>query len=184
MSNQNLSSKVAVPYAEALLNIAQKQGNVSEATKHLSSISLVVSESKDLREFLFNPLVSNLIKKDTIYNLFSDQVSNYILNFLFVLVDRRRISCLNIIINKYLELAYQLESITIAEVSSAVDLSDNQQNSLIEQVKLITQTNKVKLIASKNPDLIGGFVIKIGSKIIDASLLGKLNRISFYLNAS
>nr|ARW63718.1 ATP synthase CF1 subunit delta [Chondria sp. (in: red algae)] len=184
MSNKNLNNKIAVPYAEALLDIAQKKGLVSETTENLSSISLVLSESKDLQNFLFNPLVSNLIKKEIINNLFSNQVSDFIVNFLLVLVDRRRISCLSVIINKYLELAYQIESITIAEIYSAVDLNDSQQSSLVEQIKLMTRTSKVKLVVNRNPDLIGGFIIKIGSKIIDASLLGKLNRISFHLNAS
>nr|ARW68291.1 ATP synthase CF1 subunit delta [Chondria sp. (in: red algae)] len=184
MSNQNLNNKIAVPYAEALLDIAQKQGLVSETTANLSSISVVLSESKDLNDLLLNPLVNSLLKKETIHSLFKSQVSDFIVNFLLVLVDRRRISYLSAIINKYLELAYQLESITIAEVYSAVDLNDFQQESLVEQIKIITKTNKVKLIVNKNPNLIGGFIIKIGSKIIDASLLGKLNRISFYLNAS
>jgi len=184
MSNQNLSNKIAVPYAEALLDIAQKEGVISKTTEELSSISVVLSESKDLNNLLSNPLVSNILKKEIIQSLFKSQVNDFIVNFLFVLVDRRRINYLISVIDKYLELAYQIESTTIAEVYSAVDLSDSQQESLVEQLKRMTKTNKVKLVVSKNPSLIGGFIIKIGSKIIDASLLGKLNKISFYLNAN
>jgi len=184
MSNQNLSNKIALPYAEALFNLAQKKDVVSETTKNLSSISVALSESKDLETLLLNPLASNSLKKEIIQNLFKDQVNDFILNFLLVLVDRRRISFLSIIIDRYVQLAYQLESIAIAEVSAAVDLDDSQQQSLVEQIKFMTKTNKVKLVLNKNPDLIGGFIIKIGSKIIDASLLGKLNRISLYLNTN
>lgn len=184
MSNRNISNKIVVPYAEALLDIAQKEGVISETTKELSSISIVLSESKDLNNLLSNPLVNNIFKKEIIQNLFKSQVKDFIVNFLFVLVDRRRINYLIPVIDKYLELAYRIESTTIAEVSSAIDLSDSQQDSLIEQLKRMTKTNRVKLLVSKNPSLIGGFIIKIGSKIIDASLLGKLNKISFYLNAN
>nr|ARW64142.1 ATP synthase CF1 subunit delta [Chondria sp. (in: red algae)] len=184
MSDQNLNNKIAIPYAEAILNIAQKKDLVNETTANLSSISVVLSESQDLQGLLLNPLASNLLKKETISNLFKDQVNDFILNFLLVLVDRRRITFLSVIIDKYLELTYQLKSITIAEVSSAIDLSDIQKESLVEQIKFITKASQVKLLVKTNPELIGGFIIRIGSKIIDVSLLGKLNRISLYLNAS
>nr|CRF40109.1 ATP synthase CF1 subunit delta [Laurencia snackeyi] len=184
MSNKNLMSTVALPYAEALLDIAKQDSSLDDFTQNLSSISTVLSESKELRELLFNPIIDNTVKKEILKSLFVNQVNNSILNFLYILVDRRRISSLDVIIDKYLELNYRLESIVIAEVSAAVDLNDLQIEALTEQIKLMTQSNKVRLIISINPSLIGGFVIKIGSKIIDTSLSGKLNKISLYLNTN
>nr|ARW68698.1 ATP synthase CF1 subunit delta [Palisada sp.] len=184
MSNQNLTSIIALPYAEALLDIAKENNLLDEFNHNLSSISAVISESHELKELLSNPIVDSVLKKETIKKLFTDQINDYILNLLYVLVDRRRISFLDAIIEKYLELNYRLESVIIAEVSSAIDLSDLQVEALINQIKLMTQSNKVKLITEKNPNLIGGFVIKIGSKIIDTSLSGKLNKISLYLKTN
>nr|YP_009398245.1 ATP synthase CF1 subunit delta [Thaumatella adunca]ARW67431.1 ATP synthase CF1 subunit delta [Thaumatella adunca] len=184
MSNQNLKEKIAIPYAEALIDIAQNANLLSQTSKDLSSISMILTESKDLQLLLFNPLMNISIKKEIIKQLFDNQVNDFIINFLLVLIDRRRISFLNTIIEKYLELTYLLESITIAELSSAVDLNEVQQENLIEKIQLMTKSNKVKLVMSKNPDLIGGFIIKIGSKIIDASLAGKLKKISLYLDTN
>nr|YP_010937662.1 ATP synthase CF1 delta subunit [Palisada intermedia]WKW95695.1 ATP synthase CF1 delta subunit [Palisada intermedia] len=184
MSNKNLMSTVALPYAEALLNIAKDNSSLDDFTQSLSSISVILSESKELRELLFNPIVDSILKKEILKNLFVNQVNDSILNFLYILVDRRRISSLNVIIEKYLELNYRLESIVIAKISSAVDLNDSQVEALTKQIQLMTQSSKVRLIVDINPSLIGGFVIKIGSKIIDTSLYGKLNKISFYLNAN
>nr|WMP11693.1 ATP synthase subunit delta [Laurencia sp. A25] len=184
MSNKNLMSTVALPYAEALLDIAKNNSSLDDFTENLSSISAILSESKELRELLFNPIVDSTLKKEILKSLFINQVNDSILNFLYILVDRRRISSLNVIIEKYLELNYRLESIVIAEISSAVDLNDLQVEALTKQIKLMTQSSKVRLIVDINPSLIGGFVIKIGSKIIDTSLSGKLNKISLYLNAN
>nr|ARW60192.1 ATP synthase CF1 subunit delta [Laurencieae sp.] len=184
MSNKDLSAKIALPYAEALLDIAQKENLLNEFTQNLSSISVVLSGSGELKELLSNPIVDILLKKETIKKLFEDQVNDSILNFLFVLIDRRRIALLDIIIEKYLELTYRLQSVVIAEVSSAIDLNSLQTEGLIKQIKLITRSNEVKLVVDKNPSLIGGFIIKIGSKIIDASLSGKLNKISLYLSTN
>ena len=128
--------------------------------------------------------MSRSVKKEVLKQLFKDQVQEFTLNFLFVLVDRRRISFLNIIIQKYLELTYVLESTTIAELYSVVDLNELQQENLIKKIQLMTNSTKVKLVISKDPDLIGGFIIKIGSKIIDASLSGKLKTMSLYLDTN
>nr|YP_009392673.1 ATP synthase CF1 subunit delta [Bostrychia tenella]ARW61235.1 ATP synthase CF1 subunit delta [Bostrychia tenella] len=184
MSNQSIMNKIAVPYAEALLEIAQNEDSLKETSKNLSSISTILSESRDFQMLLSNPLIGIPVKKDILQKLFTNQVSDFILNFLLFLVDKRRISLLNTIIEKYLKLTYQLESITIAELSSAVEFTETQQNKLIDKIKIITKSNNVKLITSTDSNLIGGFVVKIGSKVIDASLAGKLRKMSFYLNTN
>nr|YP_009396395.1 ATP synthase CF1 subunit delta [Polysiphonia scopulorum]ARW65581.1 ATP synthase CF1 subunit delta [Polysiphonia scopulorum] len=184
MINQSFKEKIATPYAEALIDYAKNKDFLSQATNELSSISTVLSESSELQLLLLNPLVASSVKKEVIQKLFKNQVQDFILNFLLVLVDRRRISFLSTIIEKYLDLVNLLESVTIAEVYSAVDLSELQQKNLIDKIKLITNSKTVKLVVNKDPNLIGGFVIKVGSKVIDASLSGKLKQMSLYLNTN
>nr|YP_009399913.1 ATP synthase CF1 subunit delta [Tolypiocladia glomerulata]ARW69732.1 ATP synthase CF1 subunit delta [Tolypiocladia glomerulata] len=183
MSTQNFGEKVATPYAEALIAKAQKVECLDQYKIDLSSILSVLLKSKDLQIFLVNPLNSNINKKSVLKKLFDGQINSFIMNFLLVLVDRRRISFLKSIIEKYLEITYLLESVTIVELYSVVDFSEDQQNDLINKIKLATKSNEIKLISKKDPSLIGGFIIKIGSKVIDASLVGKLNKISSYLNS-
>lgn len=184
MSNQNVISKIAVPYAEALLDIAQNANLLQETSSNLSSISTILSESKDLQILLSNPLINAVIKKEVLEELFGDQVHDFVLNFLLVLVDKRRISLLSTIIKKYLELTYKLESITVTELLSAVELTEVQQKELIDKIKVITKSNNVKLVSNVDSSLIGGFMVKIGSRVIDASLAGKLRKMSLYLNAN
>nr|YP_009122218.1 ATP synthase subunit delta [Vertebrata lanosa]AJH65976.1 ATP synthase subunit delta [Vertebrata lanosa] len=184
MSNQNFEEKVATPYAEALIAHAQSLNILDQYESELSSILLALSESKDLQAFLLNPLAVNLSKKGVLKKLFEHQVDNFIMSFLLVLVDRRRISFLKTIIEKYLKITYLLESITIVELYSAFDLNKVQQTNLTDKIKLMTSSSQIKLVSKRDSSLIGGFIIKIGSKIIDASLIGKLNKISLYLNAN
>ncbi len=184
MSNQNFEEKVATPYAEALVVNAKNLDLLTQYKDELSSILSILLKSEDLQSFLLNPLISNATKKKVLKELFEEQVQSFIMNFLLVLVDRRRISFLKTIIEKYLEIVYSLESITIVEIISVVELNDEQKLSLTNKIKLLTGSNEVKLLTKHNPSLIGGFIIKIGSKVIDASLIGKLKKMSSYLNAS
>nr|YP_009295333.1 ATP synthase subunit delta [Dasya binghamiae]AOH77345.1 ATP synthase subunit delta [Dasya binghamiae] len=184
MSNLTMAEKISVPYAEALLAITKNKNLLSETEQDLLFISITLSNSKDLQLFLANPLVSAMIKKKVLFELFNDKINKLILNFLSVLVDRRRIALLVLIINKYLDLTYQLKSITIAELSTAIEFNENQQNTIIEKIKIITKSDNVKLVTSIDSSLIGGFIVKIGSKVVDASLSGKLKQISFYLNTN
>jgi len=182
MSNQSLMSKVVLPYSEALLESAQEIDLVEQISNDLTKISNILLQAIDLKLFLENPLVSSVSKKNVLQQIFSDQIHDNVLKFLLVLVDRRRISLLNAIIDKYLELAYKLDSILIAYISTPISLTESQHNTLINKLKEITNSNKVKLAIEIDSDLIGGLKIQVGSKVIDTSLSGQLKQIAFYLN--
>lgn len=183
MTNQGIAYRIAQPYAEALLTTARDKCITDETQENLSLISSILSESTDLRLFLDNPLINAASKKEVLKNLFTNQVSESVLRFLLVLVDRRRISLLRAVIEKYLELAYDIESTTVVEISTVVALTENQQDALVKKLKNITNSRKIKLLFNIDTSLIGGFVAKIGSKVIDTSLSGKLKNMAFYLNS-
>lgn len=183
MSDKTLIAKVSLPYAEALLDLAKQSNIVEKANEDITMINQVLSESDSLNIFLGNPLVTQASKKEVINQLFSDQVSDIILTFLLVLIDRKRIAYLGYILERYLELAYDLESLVIAKVVSSAPLTDLQQENLIKKLKSMTGDSQVKLDMSVDNDLIGGFTVQIGSKVIDASLRGQLKEIGYFLEA-
>ena len=182
--SQNVLYKVANPYAEALLELAKSNNVLEQISQDLSYISQMIIDSTELKSFLVNPLINSSLKKNVLNQLCSQQVSDSVLKFLFVLIDRRRISLLELVIEKYFNLVYQAESTIVTEISTVNHLTELQQDTLIEKIKMMTNGKKVKLITKIDPDLIGGFIIKIGSKVIDTSLSGKLQQIAFYLETN
>ncbi|NEO51030.1 MAG: ATP synthase F1 subunit delta, partial [Moorea sp. SIO4A3] len=76
-----------------------------------------------------------------------------------------------------------LDQTVLAEVSSAIELSEAQQESVREKVKSLTGANQVELDTKIDPDVIGGVIIKVGSQIFDASLKGQLRRIGMALTS-
>ena len=181
MNSKNI--KIAQPYAEAFLELATKN-SLETTINDLSCLSTALNNSSDLKKLLSNPLVNAQNKKSIIKSIFGEKIDNNTLKFLLVLCDRGRISYLGPILEKATELAYKAASIEIVKVTSSTLLTSSQQESLISKLKKMTGADQIKLEINVNPNLIGGFVVQVGSKIIDTSIQGQLRQLSSYLGAS
>ena len=162
-------SKVAEPYAEALLELAKSNGALKETTNDMNIVTQFLANSSDLKKFLGNPLITKDAKKNVVKDIFGEQIDGSTLKFLLLLVDRGRIEVLDSIAQKFLELSYKQDSIEIAKITSSIQLSADQQQSIAEKLKAITGAKQIKLALKVDPQLIGGFTIEIGSKMIDTS---------------
>jgi F-type H+-transporting ATPase subunit delta len=176
-------SKVAEPYAEALLDLAKSNDALKETTNDMNIVSQFLANSNDLKKFLANPLITRDAKKNVIKDILGEQIDPNTLKFLMLLIDRNRIALLEGVAQKFLELSYNQESIEVAKVISSVQLSAQQQKNLAEKLKVITGAKQIKLALKVDPQLIGGFTVEIGSKFIDTSIRGQLRQISNLLGA-
>jgi F-type H+-transporting ATPase subunit delta len=176
-------SKVAEPYAEALLDLAKSNDALKETTNDMNIVSQFLANSDDLKKFLANPLITRDAKKNVVKDILGEQIDSNTLKFLMLLIDRNRIALLDGIAQKFLELSYKQESIEVAKVISSVQLSAQQQKNLAEKLKVITGAKQIKLALKVDPQLIGGFTVEIGSKFIDTSIRGQLKQISSLLGA-
>jgi F-type H+-transporting ATPase subunit delta len=176
-------SKVAVPYAEALLDLAKSNDSLKETTNDMNIVSQFLANSSDLKKFLGNPLITKDAKKNVVKDILGEQIDGSTLKFLLLLVERGRIEVLEQIAQKFLELSFKQESIEIAKITSSIQLSAQQQKDIAEKLKVITGAKQIKLALKVDPALIGGFTIEIGSKMIDTSIRGQLKQISSLLGA-
>ena len=181
MSRQTLIGKIALPYAEAQLELVQQYQILEKANQDILILNQALLESTHLNIFFANPLIKSSSKKDVIKQLFSGQISDIILSFLLVLVDRKRISIIQNILLKYFELEDKIQSITTAEVMTAVQLTDKQKNKLIKKLEIMTDSNQVNLNIIIDSNLIAGLKIQIGSKVIDASLKNQIAQMAYFL---
>jgi F-type H+-transporting ATPase subunit delta len=91
MKGSMLSAEIAEPYAEALMSLAQSQNQVDRFGEDVRSLLSLLDSSPDLQEFLGNPVLSAENKKAVLRQIAGDGLHPTILNFLMLLVDRRRI---------------------------------------------------------------------------------------------
>jgi len=176
-----LLNTITTPYAEAFLQLSDAAGDTAEVVDQARQVLALWNESPELRQALASPVLETETKKAAINKLFGDQVSPTFLNLLKLLADRQRIGYLDAVLERFLDLYRDQNQIALASVTSAEALSDNQLASITDQVKAVAGTDKVELNTAVDPALIGGFVLKVGSKVIDASLSGQVRRLGLAL---
>lgn len=183
MKSNAATAEVAQPYAQALLSVAQSNNLTEEFGADARTLISLISGSGELQNFLDNPFVQPENKKNLLKQLLGEGVNPYLRNFILLLVDRRRISFLEPILKQYVNLLRELNQTVLAEVTSAVPLTEAQLQAVKEKVLSITKAREVEIETKIDTDLIGGVVIKVGSQVIDASLRGQLRRLSLRLTS-
>ncbi len=183
MSANPLASKIAAPYARALFDFSVDKNIMHQITADFQNLEIFLEESSELTDYLNNPLVRKDAKSEVLTKILKSQVNSETFKFLMVLVDRDRINLLKSVITNYLELVYETASIKTIEVVTAVEFSNAQKNTLIQKLKELTNAREIKLAITVDPNLIGGFLIKTESKVIDFTVKNKLQQLAKHLDS-
>ena len=176
-----LLNTITTPYAEAFLQVAESRQEVDQVVDQAKAVLALWHQSPELREAMSSPVLEVEAKKAALQALFSDQLTPSFLNLLKLLADRQRIGVLDAVLERMLELYREQRNIALASVTSATALNEEQQAELSKKVQAVAGTDKLEIKLTVDPDLIGGFVVKVGSKVIDASLAGQVRRLGLAL---
>ena len=182
MSGNPLASKIAAPYARALFDFSVEKNIMHQITADFQNLDIFLNEATELIEYLNNPVVNQQAKRDILAKTLKSQVNTETFKFLMVLVDRDRINLLSSVINNYLELVYETASIKMIEVVTASAFTSSQKTALVQRLKEITNAREIRLVTTVDPNLIGGFLIKTESKVIDFTIKNQLQRLAKHLD--
>jgi F-type H+-transporting ATPase subunit delta len=170
-------SVVAARYANALADVVTASGSgltPDRAVAELKSFEFALRYSPELQNALITPAVPASRKKAVVGRIADIlKLSRIIRNFLFVLVDHRRIPALSGIIHNLEEVLDQRLGFARAEVASAAELTEAQQTALTAQLERLTG-KRIRTRFTLDPALIGGAVARIGSTVYDGSVRGQL----------
>jgi len=182
MSSNPLASKIAAPYARALFDFSVEKNIMHQITADFQNLEIFLDESTELTEYLNNPIVSKDSKAAVLTKTLQSQVNTETFKFLMVLVKRDRINLLKSVIASYLELVYETASIKMIEVFTAFPLANLQKNTLIQKLKELTNAREIRLVITVDSSLIGGFLIKTESKVIDFTIKNQLQQLAKHLD--
>jgi F-type H+-transporting ATPase subunit delta len=182
MSANPLAVKIATPYARALFDFSVEKNIMHQITADFQNLEIFLEKATELTDYLNNPIVSQDAKREILTKTLQSQVNTETFKFLMVLVERERINLLKSVIVNYLELVYETASIKMIEVSTAFPFTNSQKNALIQKLKDLTNAREIRLVINVDSSLIGGFLIKTKSKIIDLTIKNQLQNLAKHLD--
>ena len=183
MSVNPLTKKIAAPYARALFDFSVEKNIMHQITADFQNLDIFLDESTELTDYLNNPLVSKEAKSAVLTKTLESEVNSETFKFLMILVSRDRINLLKSVISSYLGLVYETAAIKTIEVTTAFAFTNLQKNTLIQKLKELTNAREIRLVIDVDSSLIGGFLIKTDSKVIDFSVKNQLEKLAKHLDA-
>jgi F-type H+-transporting ATPase subunit delta len=162
-------------YARALFEAAVESDSLDEVQEQLGIWADALGQNKDLQTFFFSPRFSSNDKKDAVRQIIEGGNERF-LNFLELLAERHRLPATFRIRRAFDELWREEHKMLPVEVTSAVELDDGLVRSIGERIEERTG-RQIELTSRVDPDIIGGLVLRVGNKVLDASIQGRLQRL-------
>lgn len=166
-----MSTEFVQKYSYALYEVA-KERNDQNILSHLKEIRENLKDL-DLRQFLAHPQIDKEVKKETLGKIFQASLPDYLLNFLYVLVDNKRMGYFDPIYTSFEDLWYEMENIERITVVSAVKLDQDKLEKIARAYKGPDQAS-VEIQEEVDPSIIGGVILRVGQRVIDQSIRGQL----------
>jgi len=168
-------SGVAGRYARALFDLATEHKAVADVASALSSFQGLIDESEDLQRLMRSPVFKSEDQSAAIEAIAAKAgIKGLALNFLKVMGGNRRLAAVPSAISAFNTLVSQSKGEATAEVTSAEKLSAKQLADLKAALKAATGSD-VAIDAKVDPAILGGLIVKVGSRMMDNSLRTKLN---------
>ena len=162
-------------YARALYEAAADKDRVQRVREELADFAEIERQVPELRELLRNPQLEHHVKATALEELLGGE-EELLRNFLMLLAEKGRAGEVEEIAREFERLAAAEEGILDVELTTAVELSDDEAREVIGQIEKASG-RKVKATRRVDPDLIGGLVLQAGSLRLDASVRGRLDRL-------
>jgi F-type H+-transporting ATPase subunit delta len=174
MPNPRLASR----YAKSLLDLAAERGQLEQVYADMLYLQQLTKGSREFLNLLRSPIVSADKKQAAIDAVIGKNVKELTEAFTRLLVNKGREGELPEIIVAFVNQYKEKKGIQTVKLTTAVPVSDAVKNQLVEQVKTTSGLQNIELQVTVDPNIIGGFVLQTGDKLIDASVAYDLKMIS------
>ena len=171
-------------YASALYELAAEKKVVEPVLSDLSNLKTILQDNKELSLVIKSPLISSPDKLNIFNSLLQKIKANELTStFLKVIEKNKRFSSLASIILQFININSHKRGDVLADITSAEELNDEQRKNITEQIKN-TLGKKLSLNFIVDKKIIGGLVVKVGSKMVDTSLANKINKLKIAMKGA
>ncbi len=178
-----LTSKVAKRYAQGLLDFTQQEGNTDAIFAEMGDIVKTIGNSKELINFFNSPIIDVKKKAAAAGEIFKG-LSPVSQNFVQLVIKQGREAQLQNIAQEFINKVEDIKGVQRVTVTTASQLSQENINSILSSSHLIGDDSKFDITTNINPDILGGYILRVGDQQIDASVRTKLSQLKkeFQLN--
>lgn len=170
------NSRVRIRYSKALRELANEKNLNKEVLEDMQQLLNVINNSEDFKSFLKNSTIKPSQKKAIIHALFNDKMNALTLRFLDLVISYERESMLKTIVYHYIESSRLEQGIRKATLTTAVNIGSDFKSKLYSKLEKGIGS-KLKFEEKTDPELIGGFILRVDDLQLDASIKGKLAKI-------
>jgi len=168
-------TSAALRYAEAILEIARRDGTLETWLADLAAMVEIVSRP-EVGQVVDSPAVPLAARREVLSGLLAERVSRPALSLASLLAARSRLASLPVIASEYRRLVDRERGVVAAVVTSALPLEPAELDGIAAQLR--AQTGRlVELETRLDPALVGGLTVRVGDRLIDASVRGRLERL-------
>lgn len=173
---------VARRYAQALFELGEEKNLLDVFAADLQEVVGAIETSDQLREVIGHHQLSKKTKKQVLRDLFAERIHPLSLNFLMLAIDKSREQHISAVYRCFLELRDRAENVQEVEVRSAIALTGEEKQTLTQTLGRLT-SKKIRLKESVDPSLIAGISIKVGDRVYDGSVAGRLRSLKGHLQS-
>ncbi len=170
------SQRVAYRYAKAIIDLAQEREILDVVKNDLSLIEEVSVDNRDFLLMLKSPLIKGNKKLSIFNEVFKDKINNLTSDFFSLAISKGREADLLSIIESYMSQYNTINGITIATVKSAISLDSSSKEVIKELVAKASGNSKIIIQEQIDVNLIGGYVLSVEDKQLDASVKTMLQK--------
>lgn len=169
--------RAASRYAKSLIGLADEKGVLEEVNQDMRLFNEVCEQNHDFMLMLKNPVIKHDKKRQILQEIFSNKVHDLTSAIFDIITRKNREPILPAIAKEFILLYNAKKGVQVATLTTAVPVSDDLREKVREMVLKIGGRKSVELKEIVDPDLIGGYILKVGDKQIDDSLQSKLNKL-------
>ncbi|WP_269226686.1 ATP synthase F1 subunit delta [Flavobacterium eburneipallidum] len=167
------STRAAIRYAKAILEIADSKNATSQVSADMALIASTIKANSELSSFIHNPLVTVDAKKDVVSEVFAS-VNPVTKSIFQLLLENKRFEILDSIAVEYSKLFDIQNGVEVAKVTTAVPMDAALEAKVSAKIASISSSKKITIENIVDPAIIGGFILRIGDKQYNASIANRL----------
>ena len=176
--DETVFSGVAGRYASALFALAQEQHATDKVASDLNSFDRMIAGSTDMQALVASPVFTAQEQTGALDKiLLKSDISGIAANFIRLVAQKRRLFAIRDMIKAYGAMHDASKGVSRAEVTAAHDLNADQIAALKTALRDSTNGKSVEVAVKVDPAIIGGLIVKLGSRMVDGSIRTKLNSI-------